>query len=104
MKQLAKVLECEPTWIAVKGARRALEYSKLCEKFMDFGATKIQCLMLDDGLGEAVKLCESLDWHDRFTKARTRRIVRIEVLAQVRLFISNQNHIQTFSHRISFND
>lgn len=51
---------------------------------MRYNVARLYCILIDDGLGDAAKLCETLKWHDQFTKAKTKRIVRVEVLAQVR--------------------
>lgn len=57
-----------------------MEYEDLCNLSMK--STGIQCLLLDDGL-DSDGIAEPFDWHDRFTPAKSKRIVRIEWLAQV---------------------
>ncbi len=46
---------------------------------------RIQCLLIDDGLGGVKEMGEEYQWHDRYTHNPTRRIVRVEVVAQVRV-------------------
>lgn len=84
-QQLRQVLglKGEPTWEAVKAAREKLEYDALCKLFMD--STGIQCILIDDGLGGSSQYAEDYKWHNRFTRSPTKRIVRVEVLAEVRL-------------------
>lgn len=84
-KQLADLYECENEWEAVKAKRSALSYEVLCKTCLS--ATGIQCLLIDDGL-DANGICEDISWHDQFTSAPSRRILRIEIVAQVILFLS----------------
>jgi hypothetical protein len=79
--QLAKLYGCEPTWDAVKKARDSLSYEELCEKCMK--PTGIASLLLDDGLDGIQDLCYDYKWHDRFTSTPSKRIVRVEIVAQV---------------------
>lgn len=71
----------EATWDSVKRERNSLDYVKLCETCMK--PSGIQCLLLDDGLACDVDLPAEYKWHDQFTVSPTKRIVRIEVEAQV---------------------
>jgi len=80
-KQLAGLYGCENDWDAVKAKRKELSYKQLCDTCMR--ATGIQCLLIDDGL-DANGICEDIGWHDQFTPAPSKRIVRIEIVAQVR--------------------
>lgn len=82
-QQLNQVLglKGEPTWEAVKQARGAMDYEKLCKTFME--STGIQCILIDDGLGGSSQYAEGYKWHDKFTRSPTKRIIRIEVLAEV---------------------
>lgn len=76
VKQLANWLGCKPEWQAVKAKRATLdelEWTKKC-----FAGT--QCILMDDGLDE--DSVEPLSWHDQFTTSGTRRIVRIEKVAE----------------------
>lgn len=74
-------LRGETTWEAVKEARAAMDYEKLCKMFME--STGIQCILIDDGLGGVSQFAEGYKWHDRFTASPTKRIVRVEILAEV---------------------
>jgi len=78
-KQLSKLFECENDWATVSATRKAMEYEKLCDLLMK--NTGIQCILLDDGL-DSDDISEPFDWHDRFAPAKSKRIVRIEWLAQ----------------------
>lgn len=76
VKQLARWIGCDPDWQAVKVKRATLdelEWTKKC-----FAGT--QCVLMDDGLDE--DSVEDFSWHDQFTPDRTRRIVRIEKVAE----------------------
>lgn len=80
--QLGKVLGLGETaeWEDVKRARSAMDYDHLCRIFME--PTKIQCILIDDGLG-ARDIVYDYKWHDRFTTSPTKRIVRVEIIAEV---------------------
>ncbi|KAF7308606.1 CBM1 domain-containing protein [Mycena chlorophos] len=82
--QLSKVLdpEAEMTWEAYKIARTKVPYDDLCRRFMHQDATKTQCLLLDDGLGGVDEFAEDYKWHDQFASSPTRRIVRVEIVAE----------------------
>lgn len=69
------------TWDDVKAARDRLTYEDLCS--LCFGPTRIQCLLLDDGLGGVAEMAEDYTWHNQFTWSPSRRIVRVEVVAEV---------------------
>ncbi|KAI0334155.1 amidohydrolase 2 [Cubamyces sp. BRFM 1775] len=79
--QLAKLFGLPPNadWEAVKKHRQELPYDQLCRLCM--GSTRIQCILIDDGLGSADKTY-AYRWHDQFTGSPTKRIVRVEVLAE----------------------
>ena len=79
-KQLSELLGCEDEWNAIKEKRSSLDYSELCNVCM--GRTGIQCFLLDDGL-DSEGLCEDVKWHDQFSSSPSKRIVRVEVIAQV---------------------
>ncbi|KAI0049722.1 hypothetical protein FA95DRAFT_1537733 [Auriscalpium vulgare] len=70
----------EVVWDDVKAKRDKINYDDLCA--LCFRDAHIQCILLDDGLGGVQEMSEGFRWHDRFTKSPTRRIVRVEVLAQ----------------------
>ncbi|KAF7356671.1 CBM1 domain-containing protein [Mycena venus] len=71
-----------PTWDSVKATRSDLPYSELCELFMGPSVTGIQCMLLDDGLGGVEEFAEGYAWHDRFATSPTKRIVRVEIVAE----------------------
>ncbi|TCD63144.1 hypothetical protein EIP91_005903 [Steccherinum ochraceum] len=73
-------LSVEPSWEAVKAARASVDYEQLCVRCME--PTKIQCILMDDGLGGVQELAEGYKWHDRYTYSPTKRIVRVETLAE----------------------
>jgi hypothetical protein len=79
--QLAQLYGCDPTFEAVKRARDAMGYQELCDLCMK--ATGILSLLLDDGIDRLEELCYDYKWHDRFAATPSKRIVRVEVLAQV---------------------
>jgi hypothetical protein len=72
------------SWEDVKRHRAACAYDELCR--LCFRNAKIQCVLIDDGLGGVKDMAEGYRWHDRYTASPTRRIVRVEVVAQVRKF------------------
>ncbi|GJE88904.1 hypothetical protein PsYK624_049920 [Phanerochaete sordida] len=80
--QLGQILgiKGELTWEKVKEARDAMDYDRLCKMFLD--PTGIQCILIDDGLGGSAEYAEEYRWHDKFTRSKTKRIVRVEVLAE----------------------
>ncbi|KAJ7224341.1 amidohydrolase 2 [Mycena pura] len=81
--QLAAVLNLQnATWESIKAARAKLPYSDLCNLFMHPSVTGIQCMLLDDGLGGVEEFAEGLSWHDKFAGSPTRRIVRVEIVAE----------------------
>ena len=82
-KQLSELFGCDNEWEAVKDARKKLSYSQLCKSCLE--PTGIQCVLLDDGLDGNDHRCEDVPWHDQFTSSTSKRIVRIEVAAQVRV-------------------
>lgn len=84
--QLASVLGMpsninDLTWEQVRAAARGMDYDELCKAC--FGSARIQCVLFDDGLGGVSELAEGYRWHDRYTTSPNKRIVRIEVVAEV---------------------
>ncbi|KAI9068837.1 amidohydrolase 2 [Trametes sanguinea] len=79
--QLAKLYGLGPgaDWEAVKQRRKEIPYEQLCRMCME--PTRIQCILIDDGLGTAEKMYP-YRWHDQFTGSPTKRIVRVEALAE----------------------
>jgi hypothetical protein len=80
VKQLAELFDCEEDWAEILKAREALmhrDYEGLVKICLEGTAA----ILMDDGLdSEGV---HPYKWHDRFCHpGRTKRIVRIEVLAQ----------------------
>ncbi|KAF7294516.1 CBM1 domain-containing protein [Mycena kentingensis (nom. inval.)] len=82
--QLSKIIDIGPekTWAALKAAREKLPYDELCKRFMDQSVSGIQCILLDDGLGGVEELAEGIAWHDQFTSSASKRIVRVETVAE----------------------
>ncbi|KAI0651348.1 amidohydrolase-domain-containing protein [Trametes meyenii] len=91
--QLAKLYGLSPDadWEAVKQHRRQLPYEALCRMCME--PTRIQLILIDDGLGGGEKMYP-YGWHDQFTPSKTKRIVRIEALAEDLLKREIAQHIQ----------
>ncbi|KAI0789209.1 amidohydrolase-domain-containing protein [Abortiporus biennis] len=69
-----------PTWEAVKTGRQRANYNALCDISMK--RSNIQCILIDDGLGGVKEFAEDYQWHDRFTRSPTKRIVRVEIVAE----------------------
>ncbi|KAF9260404.1 hypothetical protein L218DRAFT_932485 [Marasmius fiardii PR-910] len=80
--QLAPLLDLDKnaTWDDVQAKRSEIPYIELCQRFM--GPCKIQCILLDDGLGGVTEYAADLDWHLENFTCDTRRIVRVEVEAE----------------------
>lgn len=70
----------DTSWSDVRNHRLGVDYTDLCKQCME--PTGIQCILLDDGLG-VPELAADYTWHDQFTHSPTRRVVRIEVVAEV---------------------
>ena len=80
--QLAKLYGINSEqWEEVKQVRQTMDYATLCRICMQ--PTRIQCLLLDDGLGGVAQYAENYKWHDGLTQSPTKRIVRVEVFAEV---------------------
>jgi hypothetical protein len=69
------------SWEDIKKHRAELSYDDLCR--LCFEKAKIQCILIDDGLSGVKEMAEEYRWHDRYTSSPTRRIVRVEVVAEV---------------------
>ncbi|KAF5375423.1 hypothetical protein D9615_008018 [Tricholomella constricta] len=67
------------TWENIKAKRFEFEYADLCR--LSFGPTGIQCILIDDGLGIR-DIMHDVSWHDQFTHSPSKRVVRIEVVAE----------------------
>lgn len=77
--QLAELYGCTPDWSAVKAAREELvqrDYEGLVRRCLEGTHT----VLLDDLLSD--EDIEASEWHDRFTVSETKRIVRIESVAE----------------------
>lgn len=73
--------EVDPEWEVLLQARKSQASEKADIRDACFQAARIQCLLLDDGLpGE----CESISYHDQYTISPSKRIVRVENIAEVR--------------------
>jgi len=83
-KQIARLfgLGSDASWEDVKRHRDGMDYEELCR--LCFENSGIEVILIDDGLGGVNEMAEEYQWHDRFTKGKTRRIVRVEIEAEVR--------------------
>ncbi|KAF9529040.1 amidohydrolase-domain-containing protein [Crepidotus variabilis] len=83
-KQLAELYRMEKQetviWEQIKAYRDTMDYLELCR--LCFTAGKIRCVLMDDGLGGSLGIGEEYKWHDQFTVGKTKRVVRIEVVAE----------------------
>lgn len=73
-------LDERASWDDLKLARASFNYVELCK--MCFEPARIQCILIDDGLGGSDDFAEDYTWHDQFTNSPTRRILRVEVVAE----------------------
>ena len=82
-KQLARLygLKESSTWEDVKSYRDRLDYRELCS--LSFKNSGIEHILVDDGLDASLSLAENYKWNDQFISGCTKRIVRIEVEAEV---------------------
>jgi hypothetical protein len=71
----------ESRWERVLKARGKLTYEGICRR--NFGPSGIQCILLDDLMVGIENNCMETREHDRFTSSPTRRIVRLETVAEV---------------------
>ncbi|KAL9592606.1 MAG: hypothetical protein Q9179_006545 [Wetmoreana sp. 5 TL-2023] len=79
VRQLAEILECEPTWDIVQShlQKKRKEDSDSWAKLCFHG---IETVLIDDGLD--TNIVYSYNWHDRLTRYPCKRIVRIEKIAE----------------------
>ncbi len=79
LKQLSLILKCEPTWEAVKDALKVKrkEPSNAWSRKCLHG---IETVLIDDGLDPSSVY--GYDWHDKLTRSKCKRIVRIEKVAE----------------------
>jgi hypothetical protein len=80
VEQLSKLYQCEPTWEAIKTYRSTVGFSQITQKC--FEASRIECILMDDLFASSGKSPYSYTWHDKLTTSKTKRIVRIESLAE----------------------
>ncbi|KAH9029232.1 amidohydrolase 2 [Lactarius pseudohatsudake] len=82
MRDLARLygLPRHTSWDDIKKHRAARPYDDLCQ--LCFEKANIQCILIDDGLSGVKDMAEEYRWHDRYTSSPTRRIVRVEVVAE----------------------
>jgi hypothetical protein len=80
VQQLSKLYQCEPTWEAIKTYRSTIGFNKVTHQC--FEASKIECILMDDLFASSDKTPYSYTWHDKYTTSKTKRIVRIESLAE----------------------
>jgi hypothetical protein len=71
----------QSSWEDVKKHRTERSYYELCR--LCLRRASIQCILIDDGLGGVKEMAEDFQRHDRYTLSHTRRIVRVEVIAEV---------------------
>ncbi|KAI9774099.1 MAG: hypothetical protein M1840_005192 [Geoglossum simile] len=79
VKQLAEVLGCDPNFEAVKSC---IEEKRTDDAWLKKCFSGIECVMFDDGLDGDSGAVYPYDWHDRLTRSKCRRIVRIEPVAE----------------------
>lgn len=77
--QLGKLLDCDPTWSAVQTAiqRKRNEPDDAWARQCFHG---LETVLIDDGLDPAN--VHPYEWHDRLTRSKCKRIVRIERVAE----------------------
>ncbi|KAL8688284.1 MAG: hypothetical protein Q9218_005769 [Villophora microphyllina] len=82
VRQLAKILDCEPEWdtVCVHLQRKRKEDLVSWARFCFYG---IETVLVDDGLD--ANTVYAYDWHNRLTRSPCKRIVRIENIAEILL-------------------
>ncbi|KAI1205155.1 glutamine synthetase/guanido kinase [Annulohypoxylon truncatum] len=78
VKQLARALDCQATWEAVEVAIQR-KRNESPDEWTKFCLEDIETILIDDGL-DRPGLSETYSWHDKFTKSKCKRIVRIETV------------------------
>jgi len=73
----------DATWSQIEISRDAMEWRDLCRTC--FERCHIQCLLLDDGLPGVREYAYEYGWHDKLTTSPTKRIVRVEAIAEARI-------------------
>ncbi|KAI1452584.1 glutamine synthetase/guanido kinase [Annulohypoxylon moriforme] len=79
VKQLARALNCKETWEAVEAAIER-KRNESPDDWVNFCLEDIETILIDDGL-DRPGLSETYSWHDKFTRSKCKRIVRIETVA-----------------------
>jgi Amidohydrolase len=80
VKQLAEVLGCDPSFEAVKSR---IEEKRREDAWVQKCFSGIECVLFDDGLdGSNGETTYPYGWHDRLTRSRCKRLVRIEKVAE----------------------
>jgi len=80
VQQLSKLYGCEPTWESIQRYRIAAGFDKYTD--ICFKAAGIECILMDDLLVSSGKVAIPYNWHDKLTANKTRRIVRVETVAE----------------------
>jgi Amidohydrolase len=80
VKQLSILYGCESSWESVKRYRVAAGFDKFTDQC--FRASGIECILMDDLFSSKDKVAIPYNWHDRLTRSKTKRIVRVETLAE----------------------
>ncbi|KAL9581133.1 MAG: hypothetical protein Q9212_004081 [Teloschistes hypoglaucus] len=98
VRQLAKILNCEPEWETVLGhlQRKRKEDFVSWGKFCFHG---IEAVLMDDGLD--TNTVYPYHWHSRLTPSPCKRIVRIEKIAEMLLTRSVEQSQARGEHRIT---
>ncbi len=89
VKQLASVLSCEETWLAVQEALK-LERAKPNDAWSRRCFEGIETALIDDGL--RASSVHPYYWHDRLTRSKCKRIVRIECIAERMIQVALSEH------------
>jgi len=80
VQQLSKLYHCESTLEAIKQHRIDVGFDEITRKCFD--ASGIECILMDDLFRAYGKVAHPSDWHDQYTASKTKRIVRIESVAE----------------------
>lgn len=101
VRQLSTVLGCNSTWDAV---RTAIKWKR--QEPEDAWARTcfdgIETVLIDDGLDAAT--VHPYEWHDRLTRSKCKRIVRIEKVAEELMIDAHQGFSKlTLEQQLSYN-
>jgi predicted TIM-barrel fold metal-dependent hydrolase len=88
LRDIADLLECEPTEDAILSRRREIGFEELCQRC--FKASNLSAAFLDDGFLPEKTL--PVEWHERFLPVK--RILRLESLAET--LIRNAERFEDF--------